>query len=156
MMHEKGVTIEIGGCERFLVCTTAAYEMICDKYGDMESMVEAFEGPADLETDTPEELANKTKLRSRARQKVFTISPWLVSVLANQGAMIQAGTTKLESPLTEEYIKLVTMPKDIERLMNDAMEAIRIGFGTEHVADEGKRDPVLEELDRKNVEGAAG
>ena len=156
MMHEKGVTIEIGGREHFLVCTTAAYEMICDKYGDIQSMAEVFQGPADLEMDTPEERAEKEKLRIKAQQKVFTIAPWLVSILANQGAMIQAGTTKIENPLTEEYIKLVTMPKDIERLMNDAMGAISIGFGTEHVADEGKRDPVLEELDRKNAEGAAG
>lgn len=154
-MHEKGVRIGIGGEERFLVCTTAAYEMICDKYGDMESMAEAFQGPADGETDSPEELANKARARDKAHQKVFTIAPWLVAILANQGAMIQAGTTKLEKPLTEDYIKLVTMPKDIEQLMNDAMAAISIGFGTEHAKEEGPRDPVLEELDRKNVEGAA-
>ena len=154
-MHEKGVIVNIGGEEKFLVCTTAAYEMICDKYGDMKDMVAAFEGPKDEETDTEEQLAQKKKDREKAGNKIFVMGPWLLATFANQGAMLQTGCTRLEDPLTEEHIKLVTSPKEIIALMNEAMTAIAIGFGTEHETGEGKRDPVLEELDQKNAESAA-
>jgi hypothetical protein len=156
-MREKGVTVMIADQERFLVCTTAAYEMICEKYGDLESMVEVFQGPKDTEYDTPEAKAEKEKTRKKASNKLFTVAPWLIAALANQGEILKNGNTKPDNLalLTEEKVKLLTSPGEIKDLMQAAMQAISIGFGTEHAIGEGKRDPVLEELDRKNAEGAA-
>lgn len=157
-MYEKGVNATIGDQERFLVCTTAAYEEICNKYGGLQEMVEMFQGPEDDDNDTEAERAEKMKAREKAAGKIFTIAPWLIALLANQGEMLKTGITKPDNPelLTAEKVKLMTSPGEIRPLMEAAMQAIAIGFGTEHNLSGGKRDPVLEELDRKNAEGAAG
>ena len=154
-MHEKGVIVEIGGEEKFLVCNTAAYEIISDKYGDLESMADLFIGPEDEKTDTPEQLAQKQKERVLAGNKIFVVGPWLVALLANEGEMVKNGCEELEKPLTEKYIKRFTSPGDIEQLFKQSMQAIKLGFSTQHVLSENKRDPVLEQLDQKNAESVA-
>lgn len=152
------ISVKIGNKTYELVCTTAAYVEICKKYGGVEEMAETFQGEEISEYDSPEAQAQKRAEAAKAANNVFTVIPWLVAVLANQGEMLRLGKTKLsdDEKLTEEAVLLLTTPKQIKDLATPAMEAISIGFGMEHKQPEG--NSLLDEVERqerKNAESAA-
>lgn len=134
-MNEKGRKIEINGKQYNMVYTSGAMLAIMDKYGDVEGMAE------EMKSD---------------RAESARIVPWLVSLLCNQGIMLETGDTRPTNPelLSSEKIELWTMPKDWENMMGEAMLSIAIGNGTYHETQEDASvDVVLEELE-KNAEGA--
>jgi hypothetical protein len=152
------IKVKIGQKEYTLVCTTAAYVEICEKYGGIEEMAATFQGEPITEYDTPEIQEQKRVAAARAANNTFSVIPWLVSVLANQGTMLALGKTRLteDEKLWEETVLVQTNPKQIKDLTAAAMEAISIGFGMEHKQPEG--NSLLDEVERqerKNAESAA-
>ena len=150
--------VNIGKKEYELVCTTAAYVEICKKYGGVEEMAEEFRGKSISEFDSPEVQEQKRADAAKAANNVFTVIPWLVAVLANQGEMLRLEKTKLDDDekLTEEIVLLYTTPQQIKKLSVVAMTAISDGFAMEHKVPEGNL--LLEEVERqerKNAESAA-
>lgn len=135
-MNEKGRIVEINGKKYNMVYTSAAMLEVMDRFGDVEGMAEKMQ-------NNPSEAAR--------------IVPWLISLLCNQGIMLETGNTKPTNPdlLTPELFALWTMPKEWKPLMDMAMEAIAVGSGTYHTAETGPVDVTLEEIEReKNADGA--
>ena len=151
-MLEKGCPVVIGGANYNLVFTTAALLEITDRYGGIAEMAEKLNGPDDVEGGTVEDRAEKAKQRKAAQSSSLKEIPWLISTLANQGVMLENPKGAL---ITPEHVGLHTSPKDIKSMMDAVMKAIAIGMGTYHADVETERDLVMEELDRKNVTGAA-
>lgn len=152
------ITVKIGKKEYDIVCTTAAYVEICNKYGGVEEMADTFRGAEILETDSPEIQEQKRIDAEKAANNVFTVIPWLVAVLANQGEMLRLGKTKLndDEKITEDAVLLYTTPAQIRELAVVAMSAVAKGFEMEHKAPDS--NPLLDEIDRqerKNAESAA-
>lgn len=133
-MNAKGRPIKLNGKIYNMVYTSAAMLEVFDKYGDVSGMAEKLD-------------ENK---KESAR-----IIPWLVSLLCNQGIMLETGNTKPNNPdlITPEQVALYTMPKDWQEMLSDAMEAIAIGNGTYHESEEGPVDVVLEELEKNADSG---
>lgn len=131
---ENGVSIKIAGKAYRLVFTTAALKEVGKKYGGIEEMGEKMD-------------ANKTD----ALDDIC----WLVALLANQGIMIDSGNTRPDNPdlLTADKVALLTMPREIESLSQAAIESIKLAMETEHPANTGPVDVVLEEIE-KNAEAA--
>lgn len=152
------VTVKIGKKEYELVCTTAAYVEICKAYGGVEEMADTFRGAEVFETDSLEIQEQKRIEADKAANNVFTVIPWLVAVLANQGEMLRLNKTKLndDEKLTEDAVLLYTTPAQIRELAVVAMSAVAKGFDMEHKAPD--TNPLLDEVDRqerKNVASAA-
>jgi hypothetical protein len=136
-MNEKGRSVEINGKPYRMVYTSAAMLEVMDRFGDVEGMAETMQA-------NPKEAAK--------------IVPWLVSLLCNQGIMLDTGNTKPTNPdlLTPELFGLWTMPKEWKPLMDVAMEAIAIGSGTYHEAQTGPVDVTLQEIEREKNAEAGG
>ena len=149
-MYEQGVRVSIGGREHYLVFSLAALLAVKEKYGGLQAMAEVFSGPDDNEWDSEDVKSEKAKARTKAQENVVDELPWLIATLATQGLW-------LDDPKAEEvsakWVALHILPKDLGGLMLSANKAIAVGMGAEH-GDAGPRDPVLEELDRKNAGGA--
>lgn len=128
---ENGVDIKIAGKAYRLVFTTAALKEVGKRYGGIEEMGEKMDA-----------------------DKIAALDDicWLVALLANQGIMLDTGITRLDNPdlLTADKVALMTMPREIESLSQAAIEAIKVAMETEHPADAGPVDVVLEEIE-KNV-----
>ena len=150
-MYEKGVRIEIGGKDVNLVFTLAALLQIGEKFGGLDEMAAEFNGPTIEEGDDEATIATKQKEQAKANMATLAHLPWLVAVLATQGELLN--DPKAE-PITPEWVGIHLLPKDAGQLMQSVNTAIAIGMATEVPLSEGKTDPVLEELDRKNVKGA--
>lgn len=134
-MNEKGREVEINGKQYNLVYTSAAMLAIIERFGDVEGMA--------------------GKLQEN-QAEAARIVPWLIATLANQGIMLETGNTKPNNPdlLTPELVALWTMPNEWHYLIGECMDAIAIGNGTYHKAEEnGPVDVVLEEIE-KNAAGA--
>jgi hypothetical protein len=132
-MNEKGREVEINGKKYNLVYTSAAMLGIIEKFGDVEGMAD--------------------KLQENQAEAAHIV-PWLISLLANQGIMLETGNAKPTNPdlIDSDWVALYTMPRDWEYLMGECMAAIAIGNGTYHeTPKEGPVDVILEEL-QKNVE----
>ena len=158
MAFAKGSKVKIGGKEYLLVCTLAATIEITEKYKGAREMLEYFAGPAYDETDTPEMQAEKAAQRETAQRNSLREIPWLITLLANQGTMLEKQVTKLsgEDLLTPERVAINVLPRDIADIMNAVNDALIIGNTTEHAADgEDKEvDVVLEEISEKNAASA--
>ena len=150
-MYEGGVSVTIGGRDYQMVFTLAALLAVKKRYGGIRQMAEAFNGPTINEWDSEEEKVEKALAQQKAQEDAVDELPWLIATLINQGELLE--DPKAET-LTPEHVALRILPKYIETLMGQVMEAIAIGMGTEHEDGEEKRDPVLEELDTKNAVGA--
>lgn len=131
-MVENGVDIKIAGKQYHLVFTTAALKEVSKRYGGIAEMGDKMD-------------ADKTA--------AIDDICWLVALLANQGIMLSTGNTNPGNPdlLTADKIALLTMPREIELLSQAAVEAINIAMETEHQANTGPVDVVLEEIE-KNAE----
>lgn len=157
-MYEKGVPVTIGGKPCTLVFTLAALMMLTDRYGGVQEMAEAFNGPDVTDEDTPEEATQKLAAKKKARLYGIKETPWLIATLANQGYMLEHGPRKADDPelLTPETVALQVLPRDMRALNAAFMEAISIGMGTLHgEGEDAETDVVLEELEQKNAAGAA-
>lgn len=150
-MYEGGVSVTIGGRGYTLVFTLAALLEVTEKYGGLEEMAEVFNGPTINEEDSDKVKAEKQKAQAKAQIGSVVHMPWLLAVLVNQGELLKDPKAV---PVTAEQLALTLLPRDLKLLMEKAMQAINLGMSMEHEPDQGKRDPVLEELDRKNAEGA--
>ncbi|NLD52890.1 MAG: hypothetical protein GX650_08320 [Clostridiales bacterium] len=150
-MHEEGVAVSIGGREYRMVFTLAALLAVKKQYGGLQEMVELFNGPTINDWDSEEEQLEKLVAQEKAQMDALDHLPWLLSTLINQGELLKDPKAELVTP---EYIALRIMPRDMQHLMGLFEQAIALGMSMEHTPDEGKRDPVLEELDAKNGEGA--
>lgn len=133
-MNAKGRPIELNGKTYNMVYTSAAMLEVYDKYGDVSGMADKLD-------------ANQ--------KEAARIVPWLVSLLCNQGIMLETGNTKPNNPelITPEWVALYTMPKDWQGMLSEAMAAIAIGNGTYHESEEGPVDVVLEELEKNADSG---
>lgn len=134
-MNEKGREVEINGKQYNLVYTSAAMLAIIERFGDVEGMA--------------------GKLQEN-QAEAARIVPWLIATLANQGIMLETGNTKPNNPdlLTPELVAMWTMPKEWHYLIGECMDAIAIGNGTYHKAEEnGPVDVVLEELEKNADSG---
>lgn len=149
-MYNHGVYVTIGGREFEMAFTLAALLQIKKRYGGIQEMSEVFNGPTINDWDSDEIKTDKMNQRTKAQSDALDELPWLITMLINQGEWLK--DIKAEA-VTAEWIALHIVPKDMGALMSAVMEAIAIGMGTEHKAESDKRDPVLEELDRKNAEG---
>lgn len=151
-MYEHGVALTIGGREFNLVFTLAAFLEIKKKYGGLSQMAEAFDGPTINEWDADEVKAEKAIAREKAQSNSVEELPWLLATLATQGEWIK--DPKAER-VTAEWIAIHIFPREIKRVMSAVNESIKEGSHTEtEPVDEA--DPVLEEIDKKNAEGAEG
>ena len=150
-MYEDGVKVDIGGREFNFVFTLAALLQITKKYGGLEEMGETFSGPTINEWDDDETVADKKAAQKKAQTDALDHLPWLIATLANQGEWLKDTQAEAIAP---EWVAMRLLPRDMERLMQAVYKSIAVGMGTETAQDESPRDPVLEELDRKNAEGA--
>lgn len=150
-MYEGGVSVTIGGREHRLVFTLAALLAVKEHFGGIQQMNLALTGPSINEEDSDEVKAEKQIAIEEAQENLLTEVPWLLATLANQGAML---ANPREETITPEEVALKVMPYQLQALLEAAFKAINIGMSMEHQTDGGKRDPVLEELDAKNAEGA--
>ncbi len=155
-MYEKTVTATIGGTEYDLVYTLAAMLEVTERFGGVEEMAEAFQGPADEDGDTQDIKKQKEHDRKKAGILALKEIPWLIALLANQGIMLKTQDTSPNNPalLTAAKVSLYVKPKNLEALTQKAMEAIAEGSMTEHETGDQERDLVMEEIE-KNGEGAA-
>ena len=137
-MDERGRNVSINGKRYKMVYTSAAMLGVMNKHGDVEAMADELDSnPA----------------------KAAEIVPWLISLLCNQGIMLDTGNTKPSNPdlLTPELVALYTLPKEWPELLNEAMSAIAIGNGTYHdLTDDSPVDVVLEEIEKSKNADAAG
>ena len=152
-MYEDGVQVKLGGREYDMVFTLAALLAVKKRYGGVQEMAEQFDGPEINEWDDEATVTEKTAARTKAKEGALDEMPWLIATLISQGEMLKDPKA---APVTAEYVGLRVMPRDMDTLMTSAMRAISIGLGTEHPLSSVKRDPVLEELEGKNVESAEG
>ena len=151
-MYEDGIKAVICGREFNFVFTLAALLQIKKKFGGLEDMIEVFSGPTIQEWDDAETVAEKQAARGRAQMDSLDHLPWLIATLANQGEWLKDTQAEAISP---DWIAMRLLPKDVAPIMQAVNEAIAIGMGTEAPTNDAPHDPVLEELDRKNAEGAA-
>lgn len=157
-MFEKGYPVKIGGKDYLMVFSLAAMLAITERYGGIEEMANALQGPADDEGDTEEIIREKAAARKKARINSLSELPWLITLLINQGIMLESGNTSVGNPalLTPEKTAVLIPPRELQGHMAAVMGAIAIGMGTYHGDDPNEeRDVVLDELQRKNAEGAA-
>ncbi len=158
-MYENGVPVEIGGKSYTLVFTLAAMLMMSDRYGGMDELGDLLTGGPDIEeTDDEAEKARKLEAQRKAQIQSLQETPWLIATLANQGTLLKDSTLKPGDPelLTPEQVALRVLPYQLSALSAAMTKAIGIGMNTEHDTDDpGETDVVLEELERKNAEGAA-
>lgn len=150
-MHEEDKKVTIGGETYTLVFTLAALILINRKYGSIQNMSRAFNGPTIEEGDDEETVAKKNEEKEEAQASALNDIPWLIATLANQGRWL--ADPKAE-PVDPERLAVLIKPKEVQGLMQVAMEAMNLGMATENELDE-TRDPILEELDAKKAEGAA-
>lgn len=158
-MFENGVPIKIGGRTYTMVFTLAALLQLTNRYGGVQGMVDTLTGPTILPTDDEKTVAEKNKQQEAAQEKALSEIPWLVTTLANQGIMLETGRTDPMNPdlLDTNSVALLMMPRDLSSAMGAIMDCIAVGMGSERKADveNAPRDLILEEIDRKNVMGAA-
>jgi len=144
-MIPKGVKTEIGDKQCTLVYTVAAAEQIIGRYGSTAEMIKGMgvEDVVDGNGETTQRVDEKTFMRE---------APWIVSLLANQGIMVETHNTKPDNPafLTPEYIKTFSPLYALKTLINDVMEAIKIGSDMEYksASEDGPKDVILEEMEK--------
>lgn len=151
-MYEDGVQVKLGGREYDMVFTLAALLAIKKRYGGVQEMADQFNGPEINEWDDEVVVKEKTAARIKAQGNAIDELPWLMAILLSQGEMLKDPKA---APITPEYVALRVLPKDMDTLLAASMKALAIGLGTDHPpVKTGKQDPVLEELEGKNVESA--
>lgn len=134
---DRFVIVEIGRKEYKMVFTTAAMMEVVGRYGGVGEMTD--------------------KMDARDAERFDDIF-WLISLVVNQGTMMEYGPMPPDDDRLIDKAFLVgnTFPCDLKGLLNSAMEAIVKGMGIEHNAaeDDDEVDVTLEELNSKNAQGA--
>jgi len=154
-MLEKGLTVEIRGKKLFLAFTTATLAEIVNKFGGVGEMLSAFMGPASDPGDTDEIKAEKKIARKNAQYTNLKETPWLIALLANEGAYLLAEDGKAQELVTPDWVARMPSPQ-FNAMHDEAVRAIAIGLEMEHVTEqEGKAtDAYLQEIEAKNAVGA--
>lgn len=153
-------TVNIGGKSYNLAFTLAAMGQLADRFGGLEALADMMGGNSPVEGDTEEEKKRKETAQRAASAKMSSELPWLVATMANQGIKLAA----LEDPkakkvdlLTPDTVGLLAKPVQFRELMEAVVNAINDGMRTEHEAPENPEvDVTLQEIESKNVVGAAG
>lgn len=147
-MHEKSVQAKIGGREYSLLLNLAAYKDFTERYGSIFDVVGRLVPPDIEEGDTKKEITQKMEAKKTAEMYGLTEIPHLIDILTRYSG---------GEHITADQIGEIVMPYEFPELINAALHAVAVGMGTEH--HKGASDVVdvtLEEIESKNVLGAAG
>lgn len=125
MDNERFSKVKIGDQEYKLVLTTRATKEIAKRYGGLGKLGENL-------------------LKEKDFDKTISEVIWLVTLLANQGILIENLTKDAKSPcLTEDEVEILTIPGDIALFKDAISEALIKGT---------KRNIESEDTQSKNVQ----
>ena len=107
---ERGSNILLGGIEYTLLLTTKATKEIAKRYGGLSNLGDKLMKSENMETALDEIV-------------------WLITLLANQGVMVQNLRNKnaQRELLTEDMVELLTSPADFVQYKDAIMEAMHKG-----------------------------
>lgn len=125
MDNDRSSLIKIGGEQYRLILTTRATKEIAKRYGGLENL-------------------GSKLMKSENFEMALDEIVWLITLLANQGILIDNRMNQEKKPLlTEEDVELLTSPLDLAGYKDAIMEAMFKGT---------KRYIESEELGSKNVQ----
>lgn len=125
MDNDRGSLIKIGGEQYRLILTTRATKEIAKRYGGLENL-------------------GSKLMKSENFEMALDEIVWLITLLANQGILIDNRLNQEKKPLlTEEDVELLTSPLDLAGYKDAITEAMLKGT---------KRYVESEETQSKNVQ----
>ena len=126
------VPCDLCGKTYSLLYNVAAMIQCVKRYGGISKMLERL-GVTEVQDGVDEK--GKPKFVRVVDEALFLPEiPWLFTIMANQGTILETGVTRPDNPalITEDYVQIHAMPADFQRMATAVMGAIAAGNSTEH------------------------